>query len=353
MIALIYDPEKMTVLVEKERPTCSSNTAVMKVLAAAVCGTDLRTYRFGSDKITPGMTIGHEGVGEIVEIGPEVKGFTVGDRVQIAPAIDPVDDYARRIGRPNLSANLKTLGFQFDGMFADYMEIPAEAFEAGNITRIEGDVDSEVAALAEPIACALNGQEFLHVSKGDRVAIFGSGFIGCMHAELVMMNGAQAVYMIEPNVQRLESAVAKNPKIVPINPTEVNPVERVKELTNQEGAEVAIVACSVGEAQRQALDICAVYGRVSLFGGLPGESTGFVDSNVIHYKELSVHGVHASTPTQNRTVLQWIIEGKLDARKYLSEVRPLAEIQDVFAELDAGDVTKVVVVPDGLRAGGE
>ncbi len=343
MLALTFQGDKKLELLERPQPTAQRDTAVVRMKAAAICGTDLRTYRYGSKKIDPGIVIGHEGVGELVEVGSDVEGFKVGDRVQIAPAIAPEHDYARQMGRPNLSPKLLTIGFQFDGMFAEYMEIPAVAFEAGNVTRIEGDISYQEAALTEPIACVLNGQEFLRIKEGDRVAVFGSGFIGCMHAELAMLSGATDVFMFEPNTHRLAEAVRLNSRITPIDPSETDPVERVKELTGGVGAEVAITACSVGQAQTQAQELAAVYGRISLFGGLPGESMGYLDSNLIHYKELSIHGVHASTPKHNRTVLGWIIDGRIDVKKYISRTYSLESILDAFVALDSGEIMKAVV----------
>lgn len=350
MKALIYDSDYGLRLVEKPEPRAAPGSAVMRVNASAICGTDMRTYRYGSEKIPSGTTLGHEGVGEIVAVGPEVSGFGVGDRVQIAPAIDPVEDYAFQIGRPNMSPRLQTIGFQFDGMFAEYMEIPEAAFKAGNVNSIQESVSDEEAVLTEPIACVLNGQEYLNIGEGDRIAVFGSGFIGCMHAELAFLSGAHAVYMIEPNQLRLNRAVELNARIIPVNPSKADPVEAVLEYTNGDGAQAVITACSVGPAHTQALEMAAVCGRISLFGGLPGESRGFLDSNLIHYKELSVHGVHASTPAQNRTVLEWLAEERLDAKRFISRLFSPNEIMDAFTLLAEGSITKAVMLHAGEKA---
>ena len=170
----------------------------------------------GSAKITPGVTVGHEMCGQIVEIGSRVTGFKKGDVVTVAPALGCGECYMCEKGHTNMCSNLQTLGFDYDGSFAEYMEIPARFFEMDNVSRVAAGIRYEDAALAEPIACVVNAQEFLNIEEGDNVAVYGSGFIGCMHAELAYASGAKNVIMIEPNRTRLDEA-KKNPPAYPCN----------------------------------------------------------------------------------------------------------------------------------------
>jgi len=344
MKAFVYQGEKSFRLVSDLRvPKARRDTAVIRVRACSVCGTDLRTWQKGSERITPPRITGHELCGEIVEIGEGRKGFQVGQRISMAPAIGCGSCYACSRGFTNLCDRLETIGFQYDGGFAEYMEVPAVAFERGNVYLTPDGVSDEEAALAEPIACVINGQEFLHIEPGESVAIFGSGFIGCMHAELARMKGAGPIILIEPNRSRAEAAHQLVPfsSLVVSSSTDLH--AEVKALTGARGVDVIVTACPVGQAQKDALSIAAKRGRISLFGGLAGETSGFLDSNVIHYKELSVHGVHASTPGQNRQAMAWIGEGKVDVRKYISRVYQLESIEDAFRDLQRQAVFKAVV----------
>ena len=106
---------------------------------------------------------------------------------------------------------------------------------------------------------------------------------------------------------------------------------------------MVITACSVGKVQEQGMGLLAKRGRISLFGGLPGESKGFIDSNLIHYRELSVFGVHASTPKQNKRAMEYIRDGVIDAEKYISACYPLKRVEDAFAEAEKGEAMKLVV----------
>jgi L-iditol 2-dehydrogenase len=345
MLAYVFDSSGKLVLKEMQDPTVTVNTAVIKVNACSICGTDFRTYVQGSSKITPPRIIGHEVVGTITQVGKGVNGFYVGDRVAVAPAIGCGHCYPCSIEHPNMCDRLQTIGFQFDGGFAEYMAIPEIAFEMNNVTKLNDLIDNEEAALAEPIACVVNAQEFLKITKGDYVAIWGSGFIGCMHAELAFRSGAEKVIMIELSPKRAEEAIRLVPGITMLNPKQVDTYSEIMRITDGRGVNVAITACSAGKAQEDALQAAAKRGRISLFGGIVGEGKGFIDSNLIHYKELSVCGVHASTPLQNKKVISWISSGSLKVKKYITKTYALQDIQKAFEGIQSGDVLKAIVKP--------
>jgi L-iditol 2-dehydrogenase len=345
MRAFVYEKAGRSLLRDFPMPRAGSGSAVIRVLSCSVCGTDLRAWQHGNERITPPRITGHELCGEIVDIDASRTDFAVGDRIAMAPAIGCGACPSCRRGYTNLCDNLQTIGFQFDGGFAEFMEVPAIAFAGGNVYRTPNAVSDEEAALAEPIACVVNGQEFLHIGPGDTVAIFGSGFIGCMHAELARMSGAELVIMIEPSESRARAAHSLIPFSSMIVSSTRDLHAEVKKLTDGRGADVLITACPVGQAQADAVALAAKRGRISLFGGLAKETTGFLDSNLIHYKELSLHGVHASTPAQNRKAMGWIAAGELDPRPYITRQYPLEQIDRAFEDLKRQSVFKAVVKP--------
>ncbi len=350
MLAYVYDSEKRFALREVPMPREREDNAVLRVEACAICGTDLRAHKFGSGKIAVPRVVGHEATGRLVHVGASIRGFSGGERVNVAPAIGCGACPPCKKGFTNLCDELKTIGFQYDGGFAEYMELPASAFAGGNVIALDDPrLSPDDVVLVEPIACVLNGQEPLKIAQGDSVLIFGSGFIGCMHARLALMKGASRVVMLEVNERRLIQAkemigaeIGEDSIFSPLDP-EFD--RRIKAASGGRGFDVVIVACSVGSAQAQAISLAAKRGRVSLFGGLPGEGRGFVDSNLVHYKELAVFGVHASTASQNRQVLSWIREGRLDPRKYISRVFPLQDIELAFDALESENILKAVIHP--------
>jgi L-iditol 2-dehydrogenase len=345
MLAYVYDNTRRLVLMEHPEPRASRDSAVIKVNACAICGTDFRTYTKGSTKIQPPRIIGHEVVGTIVELGSDVTGFRLGERVAVTPAIGCGVCYPCRNGYTNMCDNLQTIGFEFDGGFAPYMEIPAQAIRMGNINRLPAWVSDEEGALVEPCACVVNAQEFLQIKEGDYVAVWGSGYIGCIHAELALMSGAARVIMIEPAQQRAAEVASLLPEVIMIDPGKTDTVAQIMELTEGRGIDVGITACSAGAAQEEAQRVAAKRGRISLFGGLVGESKGFIDSNLIHYRELSVYGVHASTATHNRRVIDWLSIGRLSVKKYIKSIYPLAAIEEAMKDIKNGTAIKAIVKP--------
>jgi L-iditol 2-dehydrogenase len=240
---------------------------------------------------------------------------------------------------------LRTVGFDFDGTFAEYMEIPAPALAMGNVLTVGDSLATEQAILAEPAACCLNGQEFLQIGPEDTVFIFGSGFIGCVHAELALRKGAKRVILSDIAEARLEVARALLPSVDTVNTASEDAERLVRDRTDGRGADVIITACPAGEAHAAAMKMAATHARISLFGGIPGEGRGFLDSNTIHYRELSVYGSHASTAAQNRQVLDWLSKGELDLARYVSAIFALSDIGEAFRALASEKVLKVLIRP--------
>jgi L-iditol 2-dehydrogenase len=345
MLAFMYEGTGKLGLKDVPVPQAHDNSGVIKVEAASICGTDVRAFRFGSSKIKAPRIIGHEVVGTFVEIGKNVQKFKVGDRVQIAPALGCGTCYYCQKGYTNLCDNLKTIGFDFDGTFVEYMEVPRDAFARDHLTKVPENLSPFEAVLAEPIACIVNAQSYLAVTPGDMVAVFGSGFIGTMHAALALRKGAQKVFMVEVNEDRIKMAKSVVPELTIINSKKESLADVIADGTDNRGVDVAITACSVGSAQVDAMNIVAKRGRVSLFGGLPTETKGFIDSNIIHYKEVSVHGAHASTVAQNREVLAMIADGTLSVKAYVNNPFPLSEILKAFEALNREEIVKAILQP--------
>jgi len=345
MQAYVYTTEGKLRFEEREVPKAAKGGAVIEVKTAAICGTDLRAHRFGSKSIQPPRVIGHEAVGEIVETGEQLNGFSVGDRVQIVPAIGCGQCRQCKMGHTNLCDYLETIGFQYDGAFAKYMAVPPSAFRQGNVHKLQDEIPDDLAILAEPTACILNSHEFLDLEHAESVAIFGSGFIGCMHAEIALSRGVKKVFILEIDENRRKFAGETIPEAVLMDPAEEGFYDAIRSQTGGNGVDVSIVACSVGKAQADAMNITAKLGRVSLFGGLAGEATGFIDSNIIHYREVSVYGVHASTPEQNRRALDMFAAGKVRTEPYRRNVFALKDMEKAFEELESGRALKAIIRP--------
>lgn len=347
MRAFIMNEDRKMVVKEMPVPVPSENNMIVKIKYASICGTDFRTFMQGSSKINPPRILGHESAGVVIHAGAyaQSKGFRTGDRVTVAPAIGCGKCWPCRTGHTNMCDSLKTLGFQYEGAFAEQMEIPRHAIEMGNVIKIPDNVSDMSAALSEPAACAYNAQTYLNIQPDDYVVIYGSGYIGCIHAELARLAGASKIIMVEIAKPRAEIARKMIPEIILINPREQNTAEEVKRITGGRGANVVITALSVPSAHTEAQQIAAKMGRISLFGGIAGEGKGYLDSNLIHYKELSVHGVHATTAAMMKKIMDYVSEGKLNLEKYVSDVYELKDIQKGFEAIRDRNAMKVLVKP--------
>ncbi|MDR1418754.1 MAG: alcohol dehydrogenase catalytic domain-containing protein [Treponema sp.] len=327
-------------------PVPGSEGALVKIVACSICGTDVRMYRFGSEKTDKGRIVGHEMVGLITELAPGLPGgFKTGDYVSMAPAIGCGECYSCVKGRTNMCDHLATMGFQYDGGFAEYAVFPKRAFLMGNVYTLPPLDDMVPFTLSEPLACVINAQSYLRIEAGEDVAIFGSGIIGCMHAELARARGAR-VFIVEPSEERRRQAGELLDDVTFIAGGKEGAAGEIIRLTGGKGADAAIIACSVGAAQSDGLQSLAKCGRLSLFGGLPGGGSGFLDSNRIHYREIGVFGVHASTPAQNKTAMELLRGGTINAGKFISKRYPLSEIETAFREAAEGSVLKAVIVMD-------
>lgn len=302
-------------------------------------------FRFGHQHISLPRVLGHEVAGEIVQVGDGVEGWAVGDRVQVIAAIPDGTCYQCRRGYQTVCENLESIGYQYDGGFAELMRVPAKVLAVDGVNRIPDGLSPAEAALTEPLACVLNGQELARVGEGDSVVVVGAGPIGCLHVRLARARGATCVILIDVNPTRLELASRVQPDHV-INGAEQDPVEAVLDLTDGRGADVVITAAAAKAPQEQALSMAVPRGRVSLFGGLPKDDPIIrSDSNLIHYRELSVVGAYGSTPRHNREALGLIASGQVPVGDLITNRLPLDRITDALDIVARGEGIKVVIEP--------
>lgn len=343
MKAFVYHGEKNFSIDEVPKPTAGAGEAIAKVLCASICGTDLRAFRFGSTKLNTPVIVGHEACYVITEVGSGT-GLSVGERYIMAPAIGCGMCKSCKKGRSNMCDTLKTIGFQYPGTFAEYMKIPALAIERGHLIKVPDNVSDMMASTVEPVACAINAQRYLHIEEGDNVLIYGAGFLGCIHAELALTQGADKVVIAEISEKRREKVTRFVPRVHVVDSGQADYKEQVKSIVGNMGVDVVITACPAGITHKHGLELLYKNGRMSLFGGLPGEGNYHLDSNLIHYKEAGVFGAHASTVAQNKQALELVASRKLDVSKYIS---PFAfeDIESAFGALIDETAEKAVVIP--------
>ena len=333
-------------LEEAPEPTPGPGEIMLRVRATSMCGTDVKISTAGHQRMEPDRVMGHEIAGEIAELGEGVTGWSVGDRVQVIAAIPCGECDWCRAGIETICPNQLSMGYQFDGGFAPYLIVPPQVLKVDGLNRIPDGVGFAEASVAEPFACAINAQELVDTHFGDTVVVVGSGPIGCLHVRLARARGAEKVFLVELSKERLDLAAAVVHPDAAICSAEEDPVARVLELTGGRGADVVITAAASGAAQEQGLQMLAPRGRISLFGGLPKDRpTITLDSNLVHYKELSIWGANGSSPAQNKKALALIADGSVPVTDLITHRLPLEKIAEGLDVVKNGTGIKVTIEP--------
>jgi L-iditol 2-dehydrogenase len=322
-------------------PALEPGGLLVKVEACALCGTDLKMFLKGDPRVPTGQIIGHEFVGRIVEVGKNVTGYVIGERVTMATSISCGGCEWCRTGYTNRCDKLTPISRFYPGAFAEYIAIPPAGVLGGNAVKVPPSL-GELAALAEPLSCAINAQILAGVKLGDTVVIIGFGPLGALHSQVARANGAVRVLAVQRSENRRKLAASLNVDTV-INPAEGDPVDRVMKETHGEGADVVIACAPELTAQQQAFNMARKGGMVNLFAGLPkGQSEFTVDSRLIHYRELFVSGGSDSTPRHVELAVKMLAAGWV-SDKIITHRLPLDRFMDGFNLMKESQGLKILL----------
>lgn len=331
---------------------CPEDGVLLRVLACGICGTDVRSFYNGDRRIAPPWVLGHEISGELVEIGPraareiEESGLTLGDPVHCISTLWCGRCRMCRSGHENLCLHGELMGFDHPGAYAEHVAIPRIALK--NLFRIPDGLSPAHATFADPLSDVICGHKDLGITLDEVVAVIGAGPVGTAHAALARLQGAARVMLLERTAARLElaRAILGDERMSYVDTETADGLAAVMEVTERFGADVVIVACSSDAAQEQAMEMAAPRGRVMFFGGLPKGTTAIrFPSNVLHYREVQVHGSYASRHRDQVRALDMLASDVGGIRSVVSEVIPLEATPDAFERIRAGGALKLVVAP--------
>lgn len=345
--ALLYGIEDLQIESIPD-PAPAEGEVVIRVGVATTCGTDLKVWRRGGHArmLTVPTVFGHEVAGEIVALGDGVTGWSVGDRVVANNSAPCLECFFCRKQEYSLCTNLC---FN-NGTFAELLTIPKPIVQR-NLLSIPEHVPDAIAAMTEPLACVLHGISRSNLTSGDRVAVLGDGAIGLMFAAVLQSgwglekSAEVEVIVFGGNPQRLE--IARQFGVFQVfNYRQVKDVPGlVRDLTEGWGADVVIEATGVPSVWELAIACARPGGTVNLFGGCPRDTTITVNTEQLHYSELTLKGVFHNTPYHVREALNLLASGTISFNKLISDHRPLDQLEQSFKDMRDRTAIKVAIHP--------
>jgi threonine 3-dehydrogenase len=323
-------------------PEPGPRDVLIKVAAAAICGTDIHIYDwdpYAQARIKPPLIFGHEGCGEIVKVGSQVMCFNSGDLVAVETHIPCGECYQCQTGSQHICEKMRIIGVHTDGIFAEYAKIPSAC-----CWKLPKNTNPDLGAILEPMGVAVNG-----ALKGDinnkSVAVFGCGPIGQFCLGAVAAWGANKIFAIELDPYRLSMAKMLVPKASFLNPQKDNVVKRILEETQGRGVEVSIEMSGDAKAIKEAFQAVGKGGRVSLVG-LPSKTIELDLTADIIYKEAKVFGSTGRLMWQTWYETQKLLEsGKFDPMPVITHRFSLAEFDEAIKLAKSRQAGKILLYP--------
>ena len=288
-------------------PLAGDGELVLRVDAALTCGTDLKVYRRGyhAKMLTQDLLFGHELAGTVVQIGKGVTSFAIGDRVVPLNSAPCDDCFFCRNNQQNLCDDL----LFNNGAYAEFIRIPARIV-AKNTLRIPDGMSFEQAALTEPLACVMRGLEESNARPGQTAIVLGAGPIGLLFIHAASIAGLHVIAVVKRKDQVTMARKFGAEQVLRIADV-ADPVAAARALTpDGRGADIVFEAVATPEAWQWAVQMARKGGLVNLFGGPPSGTTVSLDTNLIHYSDLTLKASFHHTPATARRAFDLLASGR-------------------------------------------
>lgn len=327
--AVLYGKEDLR-LERVAVPEAGPGELLVRVGAALTCGTDLKVYRRGyhAMMLTPPIPFGHELAGVVVNAGAGVTAFREGDRV-VALNSAPCDAcFFCKHGQQNLCENL----LFNNGAYAEFIRVPARIVEKNTLLVPEG-VPLEHAALTEPLACVVLGLEQSGARAGDTMVVIGAGPIGLMFMHVAELAGVKVIAVVKREDQIGAAKLFGASSVVQLG-AEADVVAATRTLTPEaRGADVVIEAVASPATWEWAVDMVRKGGVVNFFGGPPSGTKVQLDTNRLHYGDITLKASFHHTPATCRTAFGLVIGGRFKCAEYITGRVGLDDVPSVFARM--------------------
>lgn len=324
-------------MTETEKPTMGHNDLLIKIRKTAICGTDMHIYNWddwAKATIPVPMVVGHEYVGEVIDMGQEVRGFAIGDRVSGEGHITCGHCRNCRAGRVHLCRNTVGVGVNREGSFAEYLVIPAF-----NAFKIPDNISDELASIFDPFGNAVHTALSFDL-VGEDVLITGAGPIGIMAAAVAKHVGARHVVITDVNPYRLELA-EKMGATRAVNVAEQKLEDVMAELGMTEGFDVGLEMSGVPVAFNSMLNNMNHGGKIAMLGIPPSDMA--VDWNQVIFKGLVIKGIYGREMFETWYKMASLIQSGLDISPVITHRFPIDEFQQGFDIMGSGQSGKVIL----------
>lgn len=320
-----------------DRPDVGHNDVLIKVRQTAICGTDIHIFKWdewAQATIPVPLAVGHEFCGEIVELGGEVRGFSVGDRVSAEGHI--TCGYCRncRAGRRHLCMNTQGVGVNRPGAFAEYLCIPAF-----NAFKLPDNISDDMAAILDPLGNATHTALSFDL-VGEDVLITGAGPIGVMAVAIARYAGARHVVITDVNDYRLDLA-RKMGATAALNVTRELLDKTMIDLGMEEGFDVGMEMSGNPQAFRDMLKTMHHGGKVAILGIPPGDTA--IDWSQVIFKGLELKGIYGREMFETWYKMSSMLQSGLNIEPVITHHFPVGDFQTAFELMESGQSGKVIL----------
>lgn len=324
-------------LTQTQRPTCGHNDVQIKIHKTAICGTDVHIYNWdewAQNTVPLNMTVGHEFVGTVTEVGLEVKDVQVGDRVSGEGHITCGHCRNCRAGKRHHCKDTQGVGVNRPGAFAEYLVIPAS-----NVVKLPDNISDDLAAILDPLGNATHTALAFDLI-GEDVLITGAGPIGAMAAAIAKHVGARNVVISDINDYRLQLAKSLGATRV-VNTRRESLQQVIEELQLSEGFSVGLEMSGNGEAFNSMISHMSHGGKVALLG-IPNKDIA-IDWNQVIFKGLTIKGIYGREMYDTWYKMIAMLQSGLNITPIITHHFAIKDFQKGFDAMLSGASGKVIL----------
>ena len=325
-------------------PAIGAADVLVRVKTASICGTDLHIYgwdRWSQGRIKPPVTLGHEFCGVMERVGDEVTAVKAGDFVSAEMHVNCGHCHQCRLGEAHICQNLRIIGIDQDGAFAEFVKIPAS-----NIWKLDAAIPEHYGAILDPLGNAVH-TVLAGPIAGQTVLVTGCGPIGLMSIAVAKACGSSTVFATETNENRRAMAKKMGADVV-LNPAAEDAVAQILAETNGTGVDALLEMSGNPTAIQQGFKALRAGGRASLLG-IPTENVPLDLVNDVIFKGATVQGIYGRRMYETWVQMTALLKaGRLNLEPLFGEREPLEKFENAFAKLQGGLAGKILLYPNGM-----